>query len=82
MAPDRSASGSAADKRDFGMGGIAGQDDPLLTSALVCTCGRGRLVVDTVSSIFANTHPNFELAVERGPRDTGGATAIQQAIPV
>jgi glycosyltransferase involved in cell wall biosynthesis len=34
-----------------------------LISALVCTCNRGGLVVDTVSSIFANTHPNFELVV-------------------
>lgn len=39
------------------------QDDPPLISALVCTCDRGSLVVDTVLSILANTHPNFELVV-------------------
>jgi GT2 family glycosyltransferase len=39
------------------------QDESLLISALVCTYGRGRLAVDTVSSILANTHPNFELVV-------------------
>jgi glycosyltransferase involved in cell wall biosynthesis len=39
------------------------QDDVPLISALVCTYGRGRLVVDTVASILANTYPNFELVV-------------------
>jgi hypothetical protein len=46
-----------------GMGGIARQDDPTLISALVCTCISDRVVVDAVPSIFANTHPNFELVV-------------------
>jgi glycosyltransferase involved in cell wall biosynthesis len=45
------------------------QDDPPLISALVCTCNRGRLVVDTVSSILANTHPNFELVVVDQSKD-------------
>ena len=39
------------------------QDDLPLISALVCTYGRGGLVVDTVASILANTYPNFELVV-------------------
>lgn len=34
-----------------------------LISALICTRNRGGLVVDTVSSILANQHPNFELVV-------------------
>src|SRR4029453_12171805 len=45
-----------------GGGGLARGAPPLI-SALVCTYGRGRLVVDTVASILANTHPNFELVV-------------------
>ena len=45
------------------------QDDVLLISALVCTYGRGRLVVDTVASILANTHPNFELVVVDQSKD-------------
>jgi glycosyltransferase involved in cell wall biosynthesis len=45
------------------MGGIATQDDPPPVSALVCTCSRDRLVANTVSSILANTYPNFELIV-------------------
>jgi glycosyltransferase involved in cell wall biosynthesis len=45
------------------MGGTATQDNPQLISALVCTCTRDRLVANTVSSILANTHPNFELIV-------------------
>ncbi|SHN87867.1 Glycosyltransferase like family 2 [Bradyrhizobium erythrophlei] len=45
------------------MNGIATQDDPPLISALVCTCSRDRSVANTVSSILANTYPNFELIV-------------------
>src|SRR5262245_42841550 len=52
-----------------GVGGIAGQDDSTLISALVCTCSRDRLVVDTVSSILANPHPNFELVVVDQSKD-------------
>jgi glycosyltransferase involved in cell wall biosynthesis len=32
-------------------------------SALVCTRNRGALIVDTLASILANTHPDFELVV-------------------
>ena len=39
------------------------QGDPPLISALICTCGRDRSVVHAVSSILANSHPNFELVV-------------------
>ena len=55
------------------------RDDPQLISALVCTYGRGRLVVDTVSSILANTHPNFELVVIDQSKDDenyGGAGIV------
>lgn len=37
-------------------------DSPSVTT-LVCTRNRGRLVSDTVSSILASTHPDFELVV-------------------
>jgi glycosyltransferase involved in cell wall biosynthesis len=53
------------------------QDDPPLISALVCTFGRGRLVVDTVSSILANTHPNFELVVVDQSRDDETLEALK-----
>ena len=60
-----------------GMGGIAGQDDPTLISALVCTCNRGRLAEDTVSSILANAHPNFELVVVDQSRDNQTREALR-----
>ena len=53
------------------------QDDLPLISALVCTYGRGRLVVDTVSSILANTHPNFELVVVDQSRDDETLEAVK-----
>jgi glycosyltransferase involved in cell wall biosynthesis len=52
------------------------QNDPPLISALVCTCGRGRLVEDTVSSILANTHPNFELVVVDQSKDNETREAL------
>jgi glycosyltransferase involved in cell wall biosynthesis len=53
------------------------RDDPPLISALVCTCGRGRLVVDTVSSILANAHPNFELVVVDQSKDDETLEALK-----
>jgi glycosyltransferase involved in cell wall biosynthesis len=53
------------------------QDDAPLISALVCTSGRGRLIVDTVSSILANTHPNFELVVVDQSRDNETREALR-----
>jgi glycosyltransferase involved in cell wall biosynthesis len=53
------------------------QDDPPLISALVCTCSRGRLVVDTVSSILANTYPNFELVVVDQSKDNETREALR-----
>jgi len=53
------------------------QEDPPLISALVCTCGRGRLVVDTVSSILANSHPNFELVVVDQNKDNETREALR-----
>ena len=52
------------------------QHDVPLVSALVCTCNRGGLIVDTVSSILANTHPNFELVVIDQSRNDETAKAI------
>lgn len=47
-------------------------------SALVCTRNRGQSVSDTVSSILANTHPNFELVVvDQSTNDETGA-ALEQ----
>jgi len=53
------------------------QNDPPLISALVCTCGRGRLVGDTVSSILANTHSNFELVVVDQSKDDETREALR-----
>lgn len=53
------------------------QDDIPLISALVCTCGRGRLVVDTVASILASTHPNFELVVVDQSKDNETLEALE-----
>jgi glycosyltransferase involved in cell wall biosynthesis len=53
------------------------QDDLPLISALVCTYGRGRLVVDTVASILANTHPNFELVVVDQSKDNETQEALK-----
>jgi glycosyltransferase involved in cell wall biosynthesis len=53
------------------------QDDLPLISALVCTYGRGRLVVDTVASILANTHPNFELVVVDQSKDNETLEALR-----
>ena len=53
------------------------QDDLPLISALVCTYGRGRLVVDTVASILANTHPNFELVVVDQSKDNETLEALE-----
>ncbi len=42
-----------------------------LMSALVCTRDRGQSIVDTITSILANTHPNFELViVDQSTNDT------------
>jgi len=60
-----------------GTDGIAGQDDPPLISALVCTCSRDRLVVDTVSSILANAHPNFELVIVDQSKDDQTRKALR-----
>jgi glycosyltransferase involved in cell wall biosynthesis len=49
-----------------------------LISALVCTCNRGELVVDTVSSILANSHPNFELVVVDQSKNDKTETALKQ----
>jgi glycosyltransferase involved in cell wall biosynthesis len=57
--------------------GIATQDDPPLISALVCTCSRDRLVANTVSSILANTHPNFELIVVDQSKDNETREALR-----
>jgi glycosyltransferase involved in cell wall biosynthesis len=53
------------------------EDDLPLISALVCTYGRGRLVVDTVSSILANTQPNFELVVVDQSKDNETLEALK-----
>jgi glycosyltransferase involved in cell wall biosynthesis len=53
------------------------QDDLSLISALVCTRSRDRLVVDTVSSILANTHPNFELVVVDQSKDNETREALR-----
>jgi glycosyltransferase involved in cell wall biosynthesis len=58
------------------MGGIATQDGPPLISALVCTCSRDRLVANAVSSILANTHPNFELIVVDQSKDNETREAL------
>jgi glycosyltransferase involved in cell wall biosynthesis len=57
--------------------GKGGKQDFPLVSALVCTCGRGRLVVDTVSSILANTYPNFELVVVDQSKDDQTEEALR-----
>jgi glycosyltransferase involved in cell wall biosynthesis len=62
------------------MGRIAKQGDALLISALVCTCSRDRLVVNTVSSILANKHPNFELIVVDQSKDDDTEVALKQFI--
>jgi glycosyltransferase involved in cell wall biosynthesis len=54
-----------------------GKDDPPVISALVCTCGRGGLVVDTVLSILANTHSNFELVVVDQSKDNDTQEALK-----
>jgi glycosyltransferase involved in cell wall biosynthesis len=54
------------------------QDDPPLISALVCTYGRGRLVVETVSSILTNTHANFELVVVDQSKDNETLEALKR----
>jgi glycosyltransferase involved in cell wall biosynthesis len=59
------------------VGSQLSQDDLPLISALVCTYGRGRLVVDTVSSILANTHPNFELVVVDQSKDDETLEALK-----
>jgi glycosyltransferase involved in cell wall biosynthesis len=48
-----------------------------MISALVCTCRRGRLIIDTVSSILANTHPNFELVVVDQSKDNETREALR-----
>jgi glycosyltransferase involved in cell wall biosynthesis len=53
------------------------KDDPPLISALVCTCSRDGLVVDAVSSILANTHPNFELIVVDQSKDSETRDALK-----
>src|SRR5262245_59888008 len=58
--------------------GIARQDDPPPISALVCTCNRDRSVVDTVSSILANTHRNFELLVVDQSNDNQTRRALSR----
>jgi glycosyltransferase involved in cell wall biosynthesis len=59
------------------VGGQLGQNEPPLISALVCTYGRGRLVVDTVLSILANSHPNFELVVVDQSKDDETSKALK-----
>jgi glycosyltransferase involved in cell wall biosynthesis len=59
------------------VGSQLGQVDLPLISALVCTCGRGGLVVDTVLSILANTHPNFELVVVDQSKDNETLEALR-----
>jgi glycosyltransferase involved in cell wall biosynthesis len=54
------------------------QGDPPLISALVCTYGRGRLVVETVSSILTNTHANFELVVVDQSKDNETLEALKR----
>src|SRR6516162_1346640 len=53
------------------------QNDLPLISALVCTHSRFRLVVDAVSSILANTHPNFELVVVDQSKDNETREALR-----
>ena len=60
------------------MGSQLRQDDPPLISALVCTYGRGRLVVETVSSILTNTHANFELVVVDQSKDNETLEALKR----
>jgi glycosyltransferase involved in cell wall biosynthesis len=56
-----------------GNGELSERDVPLI-SALVCTRNRGELTSDTVSSILANTYPNFELiVVDQSTNDETGA---------
>lgn len=54
-----------------------GKRDGPSVSALVCTRNRGGLAADTVSSILANTHSNFELVVvdQSSNDETGKALA-------
>jgi glycosyltransferase involved in cell wall biosynthesis len=58
------------------MSGVASQDDTPLISALVCTCSRDRLVANSVSSILANAHANFELIVVDQSRDNETEEAL------
>lgn len=59
------------------MGGQLGRNDPPLVSALVCTRGRGGMVLDTILSILANTHPNFELVVVDQSTDDEALEALK-----
>jgi glycosyltransferase involved in cell wall biosynthesis len=63
------------------MDGIVTQDDLPLISALVCTCSRDRLVANTVSSILANAHANFELIVVDQSRDNETEEALARFRP-
>jgi glycosyltransferase involved in cell wall biosynthesis len=58
------------------MGLVVAECDMPSVSALVCTRDRGRFVVDTVLSILANTHPNFELVVVDQSGDSETADAL------
>ncbi len=46
-------------------------------SVVVCTRNRGGSVVETITSVFASEHPNFELLVVDQSVDSGTCDAIQ-----
>jgi len=65
-------------ERSFhGRDGKSGEQDFPLISALVCTRGRGRLIVDTVLSILANAYPDFELVVVDQSKDDQTEEALK-----
>ncbi len=52
------------------------EDTGRLITALICTRNRGRSLIGTISSILANTHPNFEIVVVDQSTDSETAQAL------